>query len=90
MFVFIISDTRHGRRAVIIGVALMFACQLCGCFVMLNYTGEIFASSGATMSSNVAAIIMGAIQLLGAYMSTVLVDRTGRKVRRHLFCPAIR
>lgn len=69
----------HGRRAVCITVALIVAAQFCGCFVMLNYTAEIFAQAGATISSNVATIIMGVVQLLGAYVSTVLVDRTGRK-----------
>lgn len=47
---------------------------------MLSYTADIFAKSGSDMSSNMAAIIIGLIQLIGAYMSTVLVDRAGRKV----------
>lgn len=58
---------------------LIFGSQFCGCFAMLNYTADIFAQSGSTMSSNVAAILMGVVQLLGAYVSTVLVDRAGRK-----------
>lgn len=76
----IIPDTRHGRRAAQIGIVLILASQFCGSFVMLNYTAEIFNQAGATMSSNVAAIVMGAIQLVGTYISTVLVDRAGRKV----------
>lgn len=69
-----------GRRAMSIAFALIALCQLCGCFTMLNYTAAIFAESGSDMSANSAAIIIGFIQLIGAYISTVLVDRAGRKV----------
>lgn len=74
------TDTHHGRRAVLIGLVLCSSTQLCGCFVMLIYTDEIFSHAGVAMSTNLAAIVMGIIQLMGAYASTVLVDRTGRKV----------
>lgn len=63
-----------------IAFALIVLCQFCGCFTMLNYTSVIFAESGSDMSANTAAIIIGVIQLIGAYISTVLVDRAGRKV----------
>lgn len=78
---FLLTDTRHGRKALVIGVALIVSSMLCGCFVLLTYSADVFFQSGITMSSNLAAILMGVIQLCGAYVSTVLVDRTGRKVR---------
>lgn len=49
---------------------------------MLNYTATIFKESGSNLTPNMSAIIVGAIQLLGSYMSTLLVERAGRKVNR--------
>ncbi|XP_037811226.1 facilitated trehalose transporter Tret1-like [Lucilia sericata] len=68
------------RKAFIIGIALMAINQFCGCFAMLNYTATIFKESGSNLTPNMSAIIVGVIQLLGSYMSTILVERAGRKV----------
>lgn len=64
----------------LIGIVLSLGCQLNGSFVMLNYAAEIFALAGIALSANVAAIWVGVVLLLGTYASTVLVERTGRKV----------
>ena len=63
-----------------IGIALMAINQFCGCFVMINYTATIFQQSGSNLPPNISAIIVGSIQLCGSYMSTLLVERAGRKV----------
>ncbi|XP_005190291.2 facilitated trehalose transporter Tret1 [Musca domestica] len=67
------------RKALCIGMGLMAVNQLCGCFVMLNYTATIFKNSGSTLPPNQSAIIVGVIQLVGTYASTLLVERAGRK-----------
>lgn len=69
------------RRALKISFALVALNQFCGLFAMLNYTATIFKESGSEMTPNVSAIVVGIIQLLGSYVSTVLVERAGRKVR---------
>lgn len=69
-----------GRKAMTIGIILAALNQLCGCFAMLQYTANIFKEAGSSMSPNMSAIVVGTIQLLGSYVATVLVDRTGRKV----------
>lgn len=72
-------ETPVARKAMLIGITLVSLNQLCGCFAMLNYTATIFQKSGSSLTPNMAAIVVGFIQLAGAYMSTVLVDRAGRK-----------
>lgn len=72
--------TGAGKRAMIIAIVLFAINQFSGCFAMLSYTATIFEISGSTMSPNMSAIVVGALQLLGAYVATLLVDRTGRKV----------
>lgn len=74
------DKTRAGRKAFMIGMALISMHELCGCFTMLNYTAMIFRESGSTISPNFSAIIVGIIQLLGTYVATFSVDRFGRKV----------
>lgn len=53
-----------------------------GCFTMMSYASIIFRESGSTLSPSVSSIIIGAIQLVGAYVASMLVDRLGRKVRK--------
>lgn len=72
--------TRVARKAMVIGLVLATLNQLCGCFAMINYTAQIFQESGSDLSPNASAIVIGIIQLFGAYVSTILVDRAGRKV----------
>lgn len=48
---------------------------------MMSYASIIFRESGSTLSPSVSSIIIGAIQLVGAYIASMLVDRLGRKVR---------
>lgn len=54
--------------------------QFSGCFALINYTANIFAESGSDLDPNVAAIIVGVIQIAGSYVSTLVVDRFQRKV----------
>lgn len=70
----------HARRAFLIGISLMALNQFCGCFAMLNYTASIFNESGSTLSANMSAIVIGSIQMVGSYFSTMLVERAGRKL----------
>lgn len=62
------------------GMAIMIIHDLCGAFTLVNYTAKIFVDSGSDLPPNESAIIVGVIQLIGTYVSTILVDRTGRKV----------
>ena len=59
----------------------MFLHEFSGIFTMINYTATIFAESGSQIQPNMSAIIVGAIQLVGTFVSTRLVDRQGRKVK---------
>lgn len=72
--------SREARKSMIIAFALVALNQLCGCFAMLNYTATIFADAGSNLTPNMSAIVVGAIQLFGVFISLILVDRAGRKV----------
>lgn len=52
---------------------------LSGVYALLSYASMIFDEAGSSMSPNVSAIVVGVIQVMGVYCSTLLVDRAGRK-----------
>jgi hypothetical protein len=70
---------RHARKAITLGIFLMALNQFCGCFAMLNFTAMIFKEAGSSLSANISSIIVGCIQILGALLCTILVERFGRK-----------
>lgn len=55
--------------------------QFCGCFAILFFAATFFEKSGATsLKPEVATIIIGTIQFVGAYFSSAFIDRIGRKI----------
>lgn len=68
------------RKALFIGIVLITLNEFSGVFPMIHYTATIFEESGSNLTPNVSAICVGVLQIIGTYMSTILVDRIGRKV----------
>lgn len=46
---------------------------------MSNYTVLIFQQAGSTIDPYVSSIVMGVVQLIGAYTASQLMDRVGRR-----------
>ncbi|XP_001602903.1 facilitated trehalose transporter Tret1 isoform X1 [Nasonia vitripennis] len=67
-------------KGMIIAFGLLGGQQLCGIFAMISYAETIFKMSGSSLSPDHAAIIIGAIQVFGSYLSTVLMERAGRRL----------
>lgn len=44
-----------------------------------SYAASIFLEAGSSISPNIASIILSIMQLTGAYFSTVLIDKSGRR-----------
>lgn len=58
----------------------MFLEQFSGVFALLFFVSTIFQYSGSSISPNESSIIVGIIQLIGAYCSTMFVDKAGRRI----------
>ena len=54
--------------------------QFTGSFAIINYSTKIFSLSGSDLDPNISTIIIGILQIIGTYISTLLVDRCGRKI----------
>lgn len=73
-------STKPAIKALVICYSLMFFQQFSGINAVLFNTEEIFESSGADISSKISSIIIGVVQVVATLMSTVVVDKLGRKV----------
>lgn len=61
------------------GIGLTFLNLFSGTLAMISYTTMVFKESGSTVDANLSAIVIGAIQVVSVYVSSLLVDRLGRK-----------
>lgn len=75
-----LSEAPSVRRALILSFGLVTLNQMCGSSAMVAYSVTIFEKAGSSLDSNLSAIMVGAIQTLGAYVGVLLVERSGRKV----------
>lgn len=68
------------QRAFLISFGLMFFQQFSGVNAVIFYTGDIFEAAGAALDSKDATIIVGAIQVAATFVSSLVVDKFGRKI----------
>lgn len=83
---FQISDAKSSRRGLSMSFFLTSIVGFSGNVAILTYTADIFTSSGSSLSPNESAIIVAAIQLFGTYISSLTVDRFGRKILMTISC----
>lgn len=50
-----------------------------GQFVIITFTKQIFDETGSNISSEYSSIIIAFIQLIGSYVSTLVIERAGRR-----------
>ncbi|XP_053612397.1 facilitated trehalose transporter Tret1-like [Plodia interpunctella] len=66
-------------KPLVVGFALLFFQQFSGIDAVIFFTVEIFESAGSRMDAMTATIIVGLVQLVSNGVSTMLVDRAGRR-----------
>ncbi|XP_041988024.1 facilitated trehalose transporter Tret1-like [Aricia agestis] len=66
-------------RPLVVGFALLFFQQFSGIDAVIFFTVEIFQSAGSTLDAMTATVVVGVVQLLSNGVSTMLVDRSGRR-----------
>lgn len=54
--------------------------QFCGSFTITSYAATIFKETGSTIDPNLSSIVMGVFQVTATYISSILIDRIGRKI----------
>lgn len=65
--------------AFLISLTIFTMNECCGSFILVSYTTLIFAESGSAIPDEWSAVVVAVIQLAGTYVSSILIDRLGRK-----------
>lgn len=71
---------RGPRMSLIIGLGLMLFQQFSGINAVIFYTNDIFQSAGSNIPAVIATIIVGVVQTIATYISSILVDKAGRRI----------
>ncbi|XP_017878262.1 facilitated trehalose transporter Tret1-like [Ceratina calcarata] len=75
-----VAKSRATIKAFIIAYGLMLFQQLSGVNAVIFYTSSIFGKAGSSLSSGSSTMIVGAMQVVAAFVSSLVVDRAGRKI----------
>ncbi|KAK9496974.1 hypothetical protein O3M35_012833 [Rhynocoris fuscipes] len=72
-------ESKGRIKAMLIGFGFIFGQQFCGILAILTYAVTIFTESGSSLSPYSSAIIVGSLQCVSSLLSSVLVDKAGRR-----------
>ncbi|KAG8226601.1 hypothetical protein J437_LFUL007293 [Ladona fulva] len=73
-------SSRASIRALVISLGLMFFQQLSGINAVIFYSEPIFKEAGSGIDPSISSIIVGVVQFVATFVSTLVVDRLGRRV----------
>nr|XP_018909446.1 PREDICTED: facilitated trehalose transporter Tret1-like [Bemisia tabaci]XP_018909447.1 PREDICTED: facilitated trehalose transporter Tret1-like [Bemisia tabaci]ARX98205.1 sugar transporter BTST40 [Bemisia tabaci] len=72
--------TKVAFKSVNIALGLMVFQQLSGVNAVIFNMNAIFMASGSTIEPAICSIIIGAIQVIVTFFSSILIDKAGRKI----------
>lgn len=67
-------------QALIVIIGLMFFLQLSGINIVIFYTSSIFEAANTGIDAELATILVGVMQVIATFVSSMIVDRSGRRV----------
>ena len=67
-------------KPTLICLGLMFFQQLSGINAVIFYSTTIFQDAGSSLEPEVATIIVGVVQVAATLLSSILMDKLGRKI----------
>lgn len=71
---------RSTIKAIFISLGLMFFQQMSGINAVIFYTKDIFDAADTGIDSGVATIIVGIMQVISVFVSSIIVDKLGRRL----------
>ncbi|XP_018019695.1 facilitated trehalose transporter Tret1 [Hyalella azteca] len=72
--------TPHLARPFMVSVTLMFFQQFSGANAVLFNLSTIFKSAGTDIPESLSSVIVGIVFILGTFLSSIVIDKIGRKV----------
>lgn len=71
---------RSTIKALFISLGLMFFQQMSGINAVIFYTKDIFEAADTGIDSGLATIIVGVMQVISVFVSSIIVDKAGRRL----------
>lgn len=71
---------RSTIKAIFISLGLMFFQQMSGINAVIFYTKDIFEAADTGIDSGIATIIVGVMQVISVFVSSLIVDKLGRRL----------
>ncbi|XP_032310735.1 facilitated trehalose transporter Tret1-2 homolog isoform X2 [Drosophila ananassae] len=68
------------RKALAISLGLMFFQQVCGINAVIFYSSRIFKEANTGIGEQWATILIGIMQVVATFVSTLVVDKLGRRI----------
>lgn len=75
-----VLKTRAAKISLLICFSLMFFQQMSGVNAIIFYTGSIFKDAKSSLSPSTATILVGVVQVVATFISSIIVDKFGRKI----------
>lgn len=72
--------TKAALKGLVIAYGLMLFQQMSGVNAIIFYSSGIFSSVGGSIKASYASIIVGAVQVVSTFVSTLVVDKLGRRI----------
>ncbi|KAJ8681662.1 hypothetical protein QAD02_017454 [Eretmocerus hayati] len=73
-------NTKAARKGLLVGFGLMLFQQLSGVNAIIFYSTQIFQKADPTTQPDFANAVLGVIQVGAVFLSTLIVDRLGRRI----------
>lgn len=73
------TATRESIKGTIIGMALAYFSQMCGCFAIITYAVYIVEHCGTTLDPYKSSIALAVMLIMGNLCTTQVADKLGRK-----------
>lgn len=71
---------RSTIKAMFISLGLMFFQQMSGINAVIFFTKDIFEAADTGIDSSLATIIVGVMQVISVFVSSIIVDKAGRRL----------
>ncbi|XP_029679714.1 facilitated trehalose transporter Tret1 isoform X2 [Formica exsecta] len=76
----VMIKSRAVKKGLVIAYGLMLFQQMSGVNSIIFYSSDIFTKAGSSLPPANASIIVGAVQVISVFLSTLVVDKLGRRI----------
>ncbi|XP_050463966.1 facilitated trehalose transporter Tret1 isoform X2 [Cataglyphis hispanica] len=76
----VMIKSRAVKKGFVIAYGLMLFQQMSGVNSIIFYSSDIFTKAGSSLPPGEASIIVGAVQVISVFLSTLVVDKLGRRI----------